>query len=161
MPDYSNLNVIRIDHITVADLLESPIKMEILNNEIGIKNKIINKYLHRPQLVLAGYMGLFNYKSIQMIGNTEVFFMNSLSDERRSEIYRNLVSFDIPCFLFSSGLLPDAEFSELAAEHGIALLITEYDTAKLNLILSEYLDDQFAGQVVLHGSFVDVFGYKD
>ena len=158
MPDYSNLNIIRIDNIIVEDLINSPFAFEILNNEVGLKNKIINKYLHRPQLALAGYLGLFNYKSIQMIGNTEVFFLNTLSDERKKEIYNNLMSFDIPCFLFSSGLMPDNDFAELAAERGIAILKTEYDTAKLNLLLSEYLDDQFASQVVLHGSFVDVFG---
>ena len=158
MPDYSNLNIIRIDHITVEDLINSPFAFQLLNNEIGLQNKIINKYLHRPQLALAGYLGLFNYKSIQMMGNTEIFFLNTLSQERRIEIYHNLMSFDIPCFLFSSGLEPDKYFAELAAERGIAILSSEYDTAKLNLLLSEFLDDQFASQVVLHGSFVDVFG---
>jgi HPr kinase/phosphorylase len=158
MPDYSKLNIIRIDSIYVSDLLNSPIPIKALNDETFLDNRIINKYLNRPQLALTGYMGLFNYKSIQLIGNTENFYINSLSEDRRIEIYKMIMEFQIPCFLFTGGVHPDKDFLDIAKERGVAVLETDFDAAKTTLLLSEFLDDQFASQAVVHGSFVDVHG---
>ena len=158
MSDFSRFPIINISYMNVSELLTSPVQFRMLNGEIGRDNKIINKQLNRPQLVLSGYKVFQNYKSIQIFGNTEIIYLNSLSAERRSEIYNYLLSFDIPCIIFADQLFPDEDFLALAAEQKIAVLTTDCNTSQLNIILSEYLDDKFAPQIAPHGSFVDVYG---
>jgi HPr kinase/phosphorylase len=52
----------------------------------------------------------------------------------------------------------ESELLAIANERNIAVFRTEFDTTQTHFLLSEYLDDQFAPQGVLHGSFVDVYG---
>ncbi len=49
-------------------------------------------------------------------------------------------------------------FLNIAQEHQVAVFQTPFETTKLVYFLSDFLDDQFAPQSVVHGSFVDVYG---
>lgn len=158
MIDYGKLNVIKKDSIYVSDLLKSPVKFERISSEETLNNRILGKQLNRPQLALTGYRGYFDYKCIQIIGNTEQFYINSLTAEEKLERYDYLLSLQSPCFIFADGLQPDEDFIRIAEQNQVAILCNELDYNRLNLFLIEFLDDQFANQVVMHGSFVDVFG---
>lgn len=37
-------------------------------------------------------------------------------------------------------------------------LVTPYPTTRLSYFISDFLDDQFSAQLIIHGSFVDVYG---
>src|SRR5690625_5097979 len=52
--------------------------------------------LHPPGLALAGYTDLCTCPRTQVIGNTEVDFVNSLSPAKRSEVIDKLPIFDMP-----------------------------------------------------------------
>lgn len=155
---FDRLTPIKISSITVKELLASPLNMKILNDATGEMNEIINKKLNRPQFVLTGYKVFQNYKSIQIMGNTEYFYTQSLLPERRLEIYNYMMSYHIPCFIFTDQITPDNDFLEIAKKNGIAVISTNYDSVKLQMLLSEFLDDKFAVHTSVHGTFVDVCG---
>jgi Hpr(Ser) kinase/phosphatase (EC 2.7.1.-) len=50
------------------------------------------------------------------------------------------------------------ELIQLAEEKNISIFRSEYPTSRISFLISDFLDDQFAPQVVIHGSFVDVYG---
>lgn len=158
MADFRNLNTIRIESIKVRELLHSPIKFEQLTDDAGFSNTIINKYINRPQFLLAGFDTMFNNKSVQLIGNTETLFLDTLSAKKRTNALKKFFSYEIPCVFITNNNPVSDEFIELAKEKNVAIFRTEFDTIKTTMALTEFLDDQFAIQTVLHGSFVDVFG---
>ena len=72
--------------ITVGFLYEQTherFKLKQLNGENGFDNQIKDKNLHRPGLALAGYVELFTYDRVQIMGNTEIRYLNSLSRPQR------------------------------------------------------------------------------
>lgn len=155
---FKNLQVLRQDKVPVEILLESPAKLELLSKK-GIPDKFIyDKNLYRPQLALAGYVGLFNYKQVQVFGNTEVYYLKSLAKEDAAEAFDTLCQFPIPCIVIANNAGLDPELIEIADNYDIPVFKTAYDTTRLYYLLSEFLDDQFAQQAVVHGSFVDVHG---
>jgi HPr kinase/phosphorylase len=95
---------------------------------------------------------------MQIIGKTEFMYLNGLSQPDKLKAFRNLTSFPLPCILLTNNLLLDPELVEDAVKNNIPILTTPYDTTKTMYMLSELLDDQFAPQVVIHGSYVDVYG---
>lgn len=155
---FEELEEITQESIFVESLLNSPAKLKLLTGNIGLDKLIKNKDLHRPQLALAGFVELFNHNQIQIIGNTEYFYLKSLSKQQRINSIKNLAQFDIPCVIITNGREPFPEFLQIAKEHNIPVFSTDYNTTKAINLLSEYLDDQFAPHVVVHGSFVDVYG---
>ncbi len=144
--------------VSVRELLPCPIGLVPLTGEVGLDNNISEKSLHRPQLALAGYTEFFTHYRVQLFGNTEFFYLKSLSRDGRLAAFRNICAFSVPCIVLANGHDIEPELVELAREHNVALLSTHVDTTRAISVLSEFLDDQFASQVNVHGSLVDVYG---
>jgi HPr kinase/phosphorylase len=147
--------------ITVGFLFEAVkdrLKLVLLNGQNGFGNEIKDKNLHRPGLALAGYVGLFTYDRVQIVGNTEIRYLNSLDPEQRHTAFTKLFEFQVPCIFLTNGNLMEAELLEAAAAKSIPVFGTELSTTKLSYFLADFLDDQFAPQLVVHGSLVDVYG---
>jgi len=124
----------------------------------GFSKKIKDRSIHRPGLALAGFLELFSYNRVQIFGNTEIRFLHSLNREKRLEALKKFFEYDIPCIVFSNSNIPDDDFLSLAKEKRISIFNTNLPTTKVVYFLSDFLDDQFAPQVTIHGSFVDVYG---
>jgi len=133
-------------------------KVRLHSSTIGFDREIVDHNLHRPGLALAGFVELFTSKRIQIFGNTEMEYLKILSPEGRYKALDNIFRCDIPCLIVTNGTEPPAEMSELAEKYKIAIFISEYNTTKSVYLISDFLDDQFAPTLSLHGSFVDVYG---
>ena len=147
--------------ISVGFLFETTgerFKLHPLNGEGAFDNRIKDKNLHRPGLALAGYVELFTYDRVQLMGNTEIRYLNSLSPAKRRTAFTTLLEFKIPCIILTNNNTIEKELLDAAAAKGVPIFKTPFETTKIVYFLADFLDDQFAPQVVLHGSLVDVYG---
>ncbi len=156
-----NHSIVRKDSISVEFFFKNVQKsfnIKLLSDKVGMERKITEQNLHRPGLALAGFVDLFAYKRIQLFGNTEKKYLENLTKEERLNSIKKLMDFPIPCVIFSDGNVPENEIRELANEKNIPLFGSDYPTTKLAYLISDFLDDQFAPRLSLHGSFLDVYG---
>jgi HPr kinase/phosphorylase len=133
-------------------------KLAPLNGERGFDNRIRDKNLHRPGLALAGYVELFTYDRVQLMGNTESRYLNSLTAAQRKVAFTTLLEFKIPCIILTNNNTLEPELLEAAAAKNVPIFKTPFETTKIVYFLADFLDDQFSPQMVLHGSLVDVYG---
>jgi HPr kinase/phosphorylase len=131
---------------------------KISSKKINPNKLISDKNLHRPGLALAGYVELFTHNRIQIFGNTELNYLNFISQKERTATLKRFFSFDIPCIVITNSNKVPKELINLADEKNISVFCTPYFTTQFVYYISDFLDDQFAEQVVIHGSFVDVYG---
>lgn len=158
-PSIRSSNPLVKESIQVRELLNGPVNLEAVTGEVGLDNLITDKYLHRPQLALAGFTELFTYYRVQLFGNTEFFYLlKSLPEDRRREAFRTICAFNVPCIVCANGHVLTPDLIEIAHEHNVAILTTPHDTARAIFLLGEFLDDHFSQQVTVHGSYVDVYG---
>lgn len=158
---WRNTQPIQKESISVQhfyNLTKDRFKIRLLAGEGGLERKIKDKNLHRPGLALAGYVELFTYHRVQIFGNTEIFYLRSLDLEKRIEAFSRLASFEIPCIVTTSGNELDPELLTIADERNIPIFVTAHETTKGIYFLTDFLDDQFSLQTVIHGAFVDVYG---
>jgi HPr kinase/phosphorylase len=152
---------IRKQSITVGFLYESNkerLRLRMLNGECGFGKEIRDKNIHRPGLALAGYVELYTFDRLQVFGNTEIRYLRTLSLDKRLAAFDTLFKFEIPCIVVTNDNVLDEEILELAAQHGVSVFQTPFESTKFIYIISDFLDDQFSPQTVVHGSFVDVYG---
>ncbi len=148
-------------NITVGFLFEvnkQRLKLESVNGDIGFEREISDKNIHRPGLALAGYVELFTYDRVQIFGNTEIRYLNHLTFDERINAFKTIFKFDLPCIFVTSENKLDDELVAIATEHHVSVILTPLETTKFVYFISDFLDDHFAPQTVLHGSFVDVDG---
>jgi HPr kinase/phosphorylase len=147
--------------ITVGFLYESTrerFRLNLLNGENGLENPIADKNLHRPGLALAGYVELFTFNRVQIMGNTEIRYLNSLPPKQRTASFRRILEFKIPCLVLTNDNTLPQELLDAASGRGIPIFGTPFETTTIAYFLADFLDDQFAPQSVIHGSLVDVYG---
>jgi HPr kinase/phosphorylase len=157
----SNKNISKKESITVDFLfsnLRSRHHLLLFTEDIGLENLIVEENLNRPGLALAGFLDLFIPTRIQVFGNTEMSFIYRLGQEERYKALKKIYEYNIPCILVTDNNKPTPEMLQLSYEYNIPILGTEIPTTRAISIITDFLEDQFAPRVTLHGSFVDVYG---
>ena len=140
------------------DANKQRLKLESVNGDVGFEREITDKNIHRPGLALAGYVELFTYDRVQIFGNTEIRYLNHLTFDERINTVKTIFKFDLPCIFVTGENKLDDELVAIATEHRVSVILTPLETTKFVYFISDFLDDHFAPQTVLHGSFVDVDG---
>ena len=151
----------RKQSITVGFLFESNkerLQLVSLTGEAGFGKEIKDKNIHRPGLALAGYVQLFTYNRVQIFGNTEMRYLEQLEESQRRKSLELIFQFDIPCIVVTNDNKVDETILNMALNHEVTILQTPFETTKLVYFISDFLDDQFSPQTVVHGSFLDVYG---
>ena len=114
--------------------------------------------LNRPGLQFVGFYEHFPHDWPQVVGLTEMSYLESLTDDVRRERLRAFFAYKMPCVIICRGMSPSEDMKELAAEHGVALLRTSLVTTRFVAMAMNYLNRCLAPRATLHGVLVDVYG---
>lgn len=147
--------------ITVKEFFNSKkddFSLSLLTNPNTLDNNISSKYLNRPGLAISGYFERFSAARIQILGETEINYLQTLKDEVLYDRLKELLVFEIPCFIVTKGLSIPEQMIYLANEMNVAILSSRILTDKLYHGLRKYLEIFFASSKAIHGNLVDVFG---
>ncbi|MBU0507397.1 HPr(Ser) kinase/phosphatase [bacterium] len=138
--------------------MQERLSLTLVNTPKGLVREITQKDLHRPGLALAGFLELFTFNRVQVLGNTEIRYLQSLSPEARGQSLEKFFAYDIPCIIVSNANPLPPELIQRADQVCISLFSTPLNTTTLTHLLSGYLDHKFAPSALVHGSLVDVYG---
>ena len=147
--------------VTVGQLLDrlrGTLQLEEIEPGTGLDRVVGNAEVSSPGLVLAGYVKRFSAGRLQVLGETEITYLSSLSLAERKKILELVFSFPIPAVFVTKGQRLPSGLKELAAEAGIPLIRTKLKTAEFYRRIKPVLEMEFAPTVSLHGSLADVFG---
>jgi HPr kinase/phosphorylase len=147
--------------LTVGQLTERmrhTLELEQVGAAVGLERVVTSPEASSPGLVLSGYFNRFPFERIQVFGETEITYLAALDPVVRRSTLESYFSFPIPCAFVTKALDPPADFLELAAARGVAVLRSRLKTAEFYRLIKPFLADEFAPSVTLHGSLADVFG---
>lgn len=147
-----------MEHVTLTRLIEK-MKLENLTPEISVKGiKITQPDINRPALQMAGYLKHFDATRLQIVGFVEASYFNDLEEARKREVCDDLMSYDVPAFVFCRELQPDPIFLERAIAHRIPILATKKTTSAFMAETIRWLNVKLAPCISVHGVLVDVYG---
>lgn len=147
-----------MEYVTLTRLIEK-MKLENLTPELSVKGiKITQPDINRPALQMAGYLKHFEATRLQIVGFVEASYFNDLEETRRREVCDELMSYDVPAFVFCRELQPDPIFLERAIAHRIPILSTKKTTSAFMAETIRWLNVKLAPCISVHGVLVDVYG---
>ena len=144
--------------VSLTKLVE---KMELdpLTPKIDISGiSVTDTDVNRPALQLAGFYDYFDNTRVQVIGNVENAYLQTLPKEERLRIMKKLLCSKVPCIIFCRNLMPDDEFLDEAIEKGVPIFSTGAPTSSFMAELIRWLHVELAPRVTIHGVLVDVYG---
>ncbi len=112
----------------------------------------------RPGLALAGFFEIFDADRIQIIGNAERRYLESLpADRRRTHIFNYINAHPIAVIYSTNGeIFPDMMEAAMAME--VPILRSGEKTSPLMATIIAALNNHLAPRLTMHGVLVEVYG---
>ena len=123
-------------------------------DEIFIRSADVN----RPGLQLAGFFEVFDERRPQVLGESEIVFMNRYTREEARECYLRFFRANPPMVILAKGLEAPQEMIDAAREAGIPLLTTTENTSTFISSLILFLNTELAPRLTRHGVLMEVYG---
>ena len=141
-----------------ALLEQEHLQLEVLAGKGGLERLITEPSVQKPGLSLAGHLESLHPERIQIIGFSEISYLESLSEHMGWRRLRELCAQEIPCVIGTRALdLPESLFA-VCRERQIPLLRTPLSSADFIDGLKSLLWSRLSPKEIMHGVLVDVFG---
>lgn len=150
-----------VPKLTIGDLVarkRETLRLDVVAGEAGMGRLVLVPEVSSPGLVLAGFTERFMGDRLHVLGETEINYLNSLSDEDCRTSIECLLSRDIPCVFVTKGQEVPPVLKAMAESAGIPLIRSALKTSEFYRRLTPYLTEIFAPASTLHGSLADVYG---
>jgi len=147
--------------ITIEQLLrdlEGSLVLERLTPEVELDRPITQPDPASPGLTLAGFTQRLVGGRIQVFGETEIAYLDSLEPQVVEERLRQLFQHEVPVVFVTKALAVSETFLRAARESSIPVIRSSLGTGLFFQRLNPYLEAALAPTVSLHGSLADVYG---
>lgn len=159
--DTQRLRVNRKRSISVARLLErltGQLELEVLAGFQGTGRPVFISDINRPGLAFSGYLDYFANDRVQVLGNTEIHYMERLSTSVLRSRLEAMFSFEVPAFVLSRHLDPRNLFLDICNRRGIPVLRSSRSTDEVITQIILFLAEEFAPETVVHGTAIECYG---
>jgi HPr kinase/phosphorylase len=148
-----------VPEIAVRDLLSDRagrLEVELLAGEGGLQNTIELPRIQKPGLALVGYTAQVRSHRVQIMGATELEYLETLGPEARDLAVRRVFGLGVACFVVTKGLEVPEVFRECADASATPLLRTSLRSSLFIERITRFLEQRLAHSTRLHGVLVDV-----
>ena len=113
---------------------------------------------NRSGLQLSGFFDYFEEKRIQLIGNAENAYLQSLDTDHRQQALEALISRNVPCIIITNDLQVSEKIEKFGQQYKTWILSTPNTTSRFWVDVTLYLQSELAESISQHGDLVDVYG---
>lgn len=142
----------------LAEDQELSISLDRRAGESGMDRPIRHPRVQKSGLALAGHFHGVVPTRVQVLGETELSYLDSIDATARSTSARGYFALGLSCVIITSNHEPPRAFVAAAEATGTPLFVTEARSSRTINALHAVLDDRLAPHTSLHGVLVDVFG---
>lgn len=114
--------------------------------------------VNRPAMQLTGFYNYFDPKRLQIIGNVESTYLNTLTHEERLAAYERFMAYDISGLVLCHKVKPSPECLEMAAKYDRNVFCTNEDTSDFQAAVIMSLHNYLAPRLTMHGVLVEIYG---
>lgn len=150
--------------ISIAELLsekEAGLDLQLMAGESGLDRLVQVPRIQKPGLALAGYTKNLHPDRIQVLGSTELTYLEEITARdpgRAEQNIRDLCALEICCFIITKGQAAPQNLLQEVERRGIPLLRTHHISSTFISLITQYLEERLLPQTTVHGVLVDVLG---
>ncbi len=147
--------------LTIQEILdekEAGLDLELLSGAGGLSNTISVPRIQKPGLALAGYTDSLHPDRVQIIGSTELSFLNTLSEQKAIETIRELCQQNLSCLIVTKNQEIPEYLIEQTEAGNTPLLRTKHLSSNFIALLTRFLEERLLPTSTLHGVLVDILG---
>jgi HPr kinase/phosphorylase len=147
--------------VTVRELLEtraSGLSLLLAAGASGIDRAVALPRLQQPGLALAGFLSQLHPDRVQVLGNSEVSYLATLSEPAARRAVSAVANAGVACFVVTNGTPPPPVLTQAADDAGVPVLTTTMPTGDFIRAATAWLEERLAPETTLHAGLVEVHG---
>lgn len=147
-------------HLKVQELLgEEASDLQLRHvGGIDLTRVITSHRIQKPGLALTGYTDFVQAGRVQILGSTELSYLERLTEATRSSSCETFCKCDVPVIVCTKGMrVPDALVAG-ANRANAPLFTTPQNTDVFIARVEGWLEDRLAPQTTMHGVLLEVYG---
>ena len=147
--------------VTVGELVDDKrlgLQLTLLAGEAGKGRPIRHPRVQKSGLALAGHFYGVVPTRVQVLGETELSYLDTLPPDARSVAARGYFSLGLSCVVVTRRAEVPNAIVQAAEATGTPLFMSEARSSRTINALHALLDEKLAPSTSLHGVLVDVFG---
>ena len=132
--------------------------LSLLAGGRGLAQRVSSSRIQKPGLALAGYTEHLHPDRLQVLGNTEISYLNATDCQIVERNLAALCTFPISCFIVTKNLSPPRMLLELAEARAIPVLATAHQSSTFISLITKFLEERLLPTIHTHGVLMDVLG---
>lgn len=147
--------------IEVGELIkdkEAHLELTLTVGEKGLKKKINIPRIQKPGLALIGDTSNLHPGRVQILGKSEITYLNSLEEAKIKKIIKKMCALDIACFVVTRGNKPPPILLAEANKQKIPVFVTPLVTSTFINRVTRFLEEHLTAHTIVHGVLIDVYG---
>ena len=132
--------------------------LEILSGESHLRNRITHPRVQKPGLAFAGHLPYIKPGRVQIVGESELNYLQTLEPLERRERFRQITALPIPVFIVTKGLDALPDFLDACREREVPVLRSPRLSSVVIQRVGYYLEEHLVPATTVHGVLLDVYG---
>ena len=132
--------------------------LEVCAGADGMQRLLTHPRIQKPGLALAGYTRFVNSDRVQIMGETELSYLATLSAQQCIESIEQYLSCNVACVIVTKGLTIPKTLVDGCIKYSTPLFRTTVTSSIVIRKTLAYLDDFLSPRCKIHGTLVDVKG---
>ncbi|MEQ2528806.1 HPr kinase/phosphorylase [Robertmurraya yapensis] len=143
--------------VRTKDILDR-FKLELISGEEGVNRPITMTDISRPGLELAGFFDYYPAERVQLLGKTELTFIQKLDPETRADRLERLCTDITPVIIVTRDMPVPDELIEASEREAVPVLRAKLKTTRFSSRLTNFLETKLAPTTAVHGVLIDIYG---
>src|SRR5688572_12949737 len=140
------------------EYVRGPLGLKLMAGERGMKRLLKSARIQKPGLALAGFTSFVHPDRVQILGQTELSYLETLSQPDRGRALETLLSLNLACVVITKDQqVPDPMLAACDRSETPLFRTAMRSSEVIRKILS-FLDDLLSPRCRMHGVLVDVLG---
>ena len=136
----------------------SDLALKTVAGEAGFSRVISWGRIQRPGLAFAGFLAFIKPGRIQILGESELNYLDTLPADVRGERISSICALPVAAFVVTKGQEAPKDLTIECRAREVPLLVSPQTTSVVIQSITRVLEDELAPSTTLHGVLVDVYG---
>ena len=147
--------------LTIQEILdekEAGLDLELLAGAAGLGNLVSVPRIQKPGLAMTGYTTNLHPDRVQILGSTELSFLDQLPENKAVEHLKKICQLDLSCLIITKSQQAPDYLLKLADTYNLPLLRTSHLSSTFISLMTRFLEERLLPTSTLHGVLIDVLG---
>src|SRR5215468_8029285 len=139
--------------IKISRVLEDSdydLRLQLITGDRGLDKRISSSRIQKPGLALTGFTEHLHPERVQVFGNTEISYLETLDEATQREALKKLSDSDLACVVVTKDLPIPRSLVDAASSAQLALMKTPLLSSTFIQQVTGFLDEALTESASLH-----------